>query len=251
MPLGIGVCAGESDGLARMFPGMIRDCQIERLAPFFIALQQKLRDCAPAHRENPRIVLLSEGSQSTRHFEDAYLARYLNYTLADVGDLAVRDNYVLLKTLGGLLPVDVIFRRLSDTVCDPLEFQGDATHGVPGLLQAVRAGKVAVVNALGSSVVETPALMPYLPALCERLLQQDLQLQSVETWWSGTPAGRAEMLSGRPGMVYVPTFSWGTPAVDEPRQQAAPPAESLAAHRQRTMGFGGASDSSLFDGPGP
>jgi uncharacterized circularly permuted ATP-grasp superfamily protein/uncharacterized alpha-E superfamily protein len=234
-PWGLGYALENRMVTTRMFPGMMRDCRIERLAPFFMALQQQLRDCAPAHRDNPRIVLLSEGSQSSRHFEDAYLARYLNYTLADVGDLAVRDNYVLLKTLGGLLPVDVIFRRLTDTVCDPLEFQGQATHGVPGLLQAVRAGKVAVVNALGSSVVETPALMPYLPALCERLLQQELQLQSVETCWSGTPEGRAELLSGRPDLVHVPTFSWGTPAVDEPRQVPAAQVDSLAARMAKDL----------------
>ena len=137
-PSGVGYALENRIVFARMFPGMIRDCRIERLAPFFIALQKTLREFAPQHRDNPRVVLLSEGSQSSRHFEDAYLARYLNYTLAEVGDLAVRHGYVTLKTLGGLLPVDVVFRRLSDTLCDPLEFQGDAALGVPGLLQAVR-----------------------------------------------------------------------------------------------------------------
>ena len=124
--LGSWLRPGKPHRVSRMFPGMIRDCRIERLAPFFISLQKMLRDFAPQHRDNPRVVLLSEGSQSSRHFEDAYLARYLNYTLAEVGDLAVRHGYVTLKTLGGLLPVDVVFRRLSDTLCDPLEFQGDA-----------------------------------------------------------------------------------------------------------------------------
>ena len=171
--------------------------------------------------------------RAARHFEDAYLARYLNYTLAEVGDLAVRNNYVLLKTLGGLLPVDVVFRRLPDAVCDPLEFQGQAAHGVPGLLQAVRAGNVAVVNALGSSVVETPALLPFFPALCRHLLQQELQLQSVETWWSGTPDGRAAMLAERHGYRLSSDIRVGhaggraadgnrsTPRLDMPGQRVA------------------------------
>ena len=97
----------------------------------------------------------------------------------------MRDDQVLLKTLGGLLPVDVIFRRLADRHCDPLELQGDATLGVPGLLQAVRAGNVAVVNALGSSLVETPALLPYLPSLCRTLLGEELRLPSVDTMLVG------------------------------------------------------------------
>ena len=231
-PSGVGYALENRIVFARMFPGMIRDCRIERLAPFFIALQKMLRDFAPQHRDNPRVVLLSEGSQSSRHFEDAYLARYLNYTLAEVGDLAVRHGYVTLKTLGGLLPVDVVFRRLSDTLCDPLEFHGDAALGVPGLLQAVRAGHVAVVNALGSSAVETPALLPFLPDLCRRLLQEELRLPSVETWWSGTPEGRQRMLAGFEDLTFQTTFPESSsvvmsPAAWEPSDQE-PVAERLA-----------------------
>ncbi len=88
-------------------PTIFHDCQVERLASFFITLRETLQDLAQQHRENPRIVLLSHGPQSTTYFEDAYLARYLGYTLVTGGDLAVRDNRVFLKTLGGLLPVDV------------------------------------------------------------------------------------------------------------------------------------------------
>ncbi len=189
-PSGVGYALENRIVFARMFPGMIRDCRIERLAPFFIALQKMLRECAPQHRENPRVVLLSEGSQSSRHFEDAYLARYLNYTLAEVGDLAVRNDYVMLKTLGGLLPVDVIFRRLSDTLCDPLEFQGDAALGVPGLLQAVRRRPRGGGQCAGQfRGRDAWRCCRFLPDLCRRLLQQELQLPSVETWWSGTTGG--------------------------------------------------------------
>ena len=99
-------------------------------------------------------MLLSQGPQSPHYFEDAYLSRYLGYTLVESGDLAVRDDHVLLKTLGGLLPVDVIFRRLNDANSDPLELHGDPAVGVPGLLEAVRNGNVAVANALGSSLIE-------------------------------------------------------------------------------------------------
>ncbi len=139
------------------------------------------------HRDNPRIVLLTPGPYNETYFEHAYLARYLGYTLVEGGDLTVRDDRVYLKLLGGLQPVDVILRRLDDDYCDPLELRGDSFLGVPGLVQAVRAGNVAVANPLGSGLVETPALLAFLPALCRRLLGEELRMPSVPTWWCGDP----------------------------------------------------------------
>ncbi|MBM4089481.1 MAG: hypothetical protein FJ276_08640 [Planctomycetes bacterium] len=205
-PLGMGYSLENRLVLARLFPALFQEGRIERLAPFFLALQQSLRELAPAHRDNPRIVLLSEGPECFHYIEDAYLARYLNHTLVEAGDLAVRDERVWLKTLSGLLPVDVIFRRLADELCDPLEFGGDAAVGVPGLLQAVRARHVAVVNALGSSLVQTPALQNLLPALCRTLLGEELQLASVETWWSGSAELRQGILGMADGLVIGPAF---------------------------------------------
>jgi len=215
-PLGVGYTLENRIAFARMFPGMIRMCWVERLAPFFIALQQAFRDLAPRRRENPRIVLLSEGPGSFHYFEDAYLARYLNYTLAEAGDLTVRDGQVLLKTLGGLLAVDVVLRRLADRLCDPLELQGDSTCGVPGLLQAVRAGNVAVVNALGTSLLEAPALLSCLPALCRTLFGEELRLPSVETVWSGTPDGRRHLVQRADELLFYPAFPGGEPPVVPP-----------------------------------
>ena len=110
-------------------------------------------------------MLLTPGPYNETYFEHAYLARYLGYTLVEGGDLTVRDGRVFFKLLGGLQPVDVIFRRLDDDFCDPLELRPDSFLGVPGLVQAVRSGNVAVANALGTGLLETPALMAYLAAL--------------------------------------------------------------------------------------
>ncbi len=172
---------------SRLLPSIMHDCRVERLASFFIAMQEMLRSVAPQHRENPRIVLLSQGPSSPGYFEDAYLARYLGYTLVETGDLTVRSDRVMLKTLGGLLQVDVILRRLSDVHSDPLEVRSDPAMGVAGLLQAVRAGHVAVANPLGSGLMEAPAFFPYLPQLCRELLGSELKLASVPTWWCGDP----------------------------------------------------------------
>ena len=118
-----------------------------------------------ADRDNPRIVLLTPGPYNETYFEHAYLARYLGFTLVEGGDLTVRDNRVFLKMLDGLQPVDVILRRLDDDFCDPLELRGDSFLGVPGLVQAVRAGNVAVANALGSGLrrVAGAARLPAAP----------------------------------------------------------------------------------------
>jgi len=122
------------------------------------------------------------------------------------GDLTARDSHVYLKTLGGLIPVDVILRRMQDDACDPLELRGDSLLGVSGLVQAARAGHVVLANALGSGVLEAPALMAFLPALCQHLLGEDLQLESVPTWWCGEPASMAFVLENFDRMVIKPSF---------------------------------------------
>jgi uncharacterized circularly permuted ATP-grasp superfamily protein/uncharacterized alpha-E superfamily protein len=194
-PLGWGYALENRIATSRMLPNAIRSFNIERLAPFFKMLQETLRELAQAHRENPRIVLLSHGPCGPNYFEDAFLARYLGYTLVEGGDLAVRDNHVYMKTLAGLLPVDVILRRLSDEFCDPLELRNQAGLGVPGMLQAARLGHVAIANSLGSSLVESPSLIPFLPGIARAWLGEDLALPSVATWWCGQEAARLHVAS--------------------------------------------------------
>jgi len=189
-PLGVGYALENRIVTSRILPEVMRQCQVERLASFFIKLRETLRQLAPERRENPRIVLLSHGPTGPNYFEDAYLARYLGYTLVEGADLAVRDNRVFMKTLSGLLPVDVIFRRLSDRYSDPLEVRSENSLGVAGLLQAVRAGHVAVANALGSSLVESPALLPFLPRIAREVFGEELLLPSVATWWCGQDNAR-------------------------------------------------------------
>ena len=133
-----------------MLPDVFRAIHVRRLADFFQSYREALRSLAPHHDDNPRIVLLTPGPYNETYFEHAFLARYLGYTLVEGGDLTVRDNSVFLKTLGGLLPVDLIMRRQDDSFCDPLELGEDSVLGVPGLVQAVRAGNVAIANALVS-----------------------------------------------------------------------------------------------------
>ena len=144
------------------------------------------------------------GPYNETYFEHAYLARYLGYTLVEGGDLTVRDQCVFLKTLAGLEPVDVILRRLDDAFCDPLELNQASLLGSAGLVQAARAGNVSVVNALGSGWLENAALLPYLPALCRRLLDEELALPSAPTWWCGEANDLAYVLDHMDELVIVP-----------------------------------------------
>jgi uncharacterized circularly permuted ATP-grasp superfamily protein/uncharacterized alpha-E superfamily protein len=205
-PSGAGYALENRIVMTRTLPEAFGDCRVLRLASFFQTFRDTLRSLAPRNKDNPRIVLLTPGPYNETYFEHAYLARYLGYTLAEGGDLTVRDNRVFLKVLGGLQPVEVIFRRLDDDYCDPLELRPDSFLGVPGLTHAVRSGNVAVANALGAGVLETPALLGYLPALCRELLGEDLKLQSVPTYWCGEPDGLRFALEHLDSVVVKPAF---------------------------------------------
>ena len=205
-PSGAGYALENRIVVHRTLSNVFDECQVQRLATFFRTVRETLASLAPFNRDNPRIVLLTPGPLNETYFEHAYLARYLNYTLVEGNDLTVRDQCVYLKTLGGLHRVDVILRRLDDHLCDPLELRTDSDFGVTGLVQAARTGGVALANALGSGLVETPAMIPYLPMLCRHLLNEDLKIPSVETHWCGEPQGLQHVLANLHKMVIKPTY---------------------------------------------
>src|SRR3569623_1276692 len=164
-PSGAGYALENRIVVTRALPDLFRECNVERLALFFRTLQDALARLAPHNRDNPRVVLLTPGPHNASYFEQAYLAQYLGYTLAGGGDLPVRDDRVYLKTLSGLQLVAVNLRRVNDDFCDPLELRPETLLGVPGLVQAVRQGTVALANPLGSGLLQTVAMLPYLPAI--------------------------------------------------------------------------------------
>ncbi len=183
-PSGAGYALENRIVLSRVSPDEFRECKVERLASFFQVMRDTLRSFSKRANQS-NVVLLTPGPYNETYFEHVYLARYLGFPLVEGADLTVRDRRVFLKTLEGLQPVDVILRRADDTFCDPLELRADSILGIAGLTEAVRAGNVAVANALGSGAVETPALAAFLPGLCRRLLGEELKLPSVATWWCG------------------------------------------------------------------
>ena len=205
-PSGAGYALENRIVVARALPDLFRECNVERLALFFRTLQDTLARLAPHNRDNPRVVLLTPGPHNASYFEQAYLAQYLGYTLAGGGDLTVRDDRVYLKTLSGLQLVDVILRRVNDDFCDPLELRPETLLGIPGLVQAVRQGTVALANPLGSGLLQTASMLPYLPAIARHLLGEELLLPSAETFWCGDPQHLPRVLSRFEQLVLKPAF---------------------------------------------
>ncbi|HAT10134.1 MAG TPA: hypothetical protein DCS97_05980 [Planctomycetes bacterium] len=204
-PPGAGYALENRIVLSRALPEPFREMRVQRLAGFFMRLRQQLLSLAPRNRDNPRVVLLTPGPFSETYFEHAYLAQYLGITLVQGDDLAVRDERVFLKTLGGLMPVDVVLRRLADDYCDPLELRNDSTLGVLGLAGAVRAGNVAVANSLGSGLADSPALVPYLPAITKALLGEDALIEGLPAWWGGDQA--EHIIARLPDLILRPAWN--------------------------------------------
>jgi len=186
-PSGSGYALENRLTMARIVPELFNGLKVRRLSPYFHSLRSALTSISPVNSREPRIVILTPGPSNETYFEHAYLSSHLGFTLVQGNDLMVKDNFVWLKTLGGLEKVDVILRRLDDAYCDPLELKEDSQLGIPGLLQAVRHGNVSIANPLGTSVIENPGLMPFLPAIAKHLLGEELKLPSVASWWCGQP----------------------------------------------------------------
>jgi uncharacterized circularly permuted ATP-grasp superfamily protein/uncharacterized alpha-E superfamily protein len=237
-PSGAGYALENRLVLSRILPEAFRESRVERLAGFFQHLRDNLRSLAPRQRDNPRVALLTPGPYNETYFEHAYLARYLGFTLVEGGDLTVRDRAVYLKTLGGLEPVDVILRRVDDGFCDPLSLRSDSSLGVAGLVHAVRAGNVAVANALGSGFAESPALLAFLPRLCRELLGEELALPSVATWWCGQDDALGYVEAHFDELVVKPAFpGTGQEPVFGARLAKAERESLIAAMRARPHAF--------------
>ena len=205
-PSGAGYALENRMSVSRAFPEQYRDLKVRHLSGFFRTLQETLVRLAPEDNEAPLVVLLTPGRFNESYFEHLYLARQLGYPLVEGGDLTVRDATVYLKTLSGLRRVRAIMRRLDDDFCDPLELRTDSALGVPGLLQAVRQGRVLVTNALGSGVLESPGLLGFLPKINQHLFGEELILPSIATWWCGEPPVLAQALEKLDTLLIKPAF---------------------------------------------
>jgi len=256
---GIGTARENRRILARTAHDLFSGQQVRQLRPFFDLWSDTLNRLAPREGGNPRIALLSPGRSHPFWFEHVLLSRELGCTLAEAQDLTVREGSLQLKTLQGLVPVDVVLRRIDGRACDPLEFSGPSGQGIPGLMDAVRAGSVRIANDPGTGLIEAPAFASILPDFALSHLGQELSLAAPLCLWLGDAAARSRYLAepsrfrlahafdieAKPLPAVAPASPGGTVALP-PRVAAQPWAfvavEQLAASAapfldERTNGF--------------
>lgn len=213
-PNGIGFARENRRMVARTMPEGFRISQVRELRPFLELWSDTLRRLAPPGVDNPRIALLTGGAAQPSWFEHLLVSRDLGCLLVEGGDLTARDGEVFLKTLRGLLRIDVLLRRVEGRLADPLELAPDSMLGVAGLLDAMRAGGIRVVNDPGSHLAEAPALAAFLPALARHLLGESLALESVPTLWLGDPGALARVLAEPARWLIRPALDGAAPATD-------------------------------------
>ena len=204
-PSGLGYLLENRLIIGPQFNEQFATLRVQRLASTFRALLDALMQASPAGARS-RVVLLTPGPFNETFFEQVFLARYLGVTLVEGHDLTVRGKRLYLKTLHGLEQVHVLLRRVDDEFLDPLELRPDSQLGVPGLLQALRAGEVVMANAPGAGVLESPGLTAFWPGVAERLLGQRLLLPASTSWWCGESSVWATQRDKLADFVVAPTF---------------------------------------------
>jgi uncharacterized circularly permuted ATP-grasp superfamily protein/uncharacterized alpha-E superfamily protein len=209
-PSGAGYALENRLALSHGIPEIYRSLRVRRHAPFFQALQNELTGLN--RQDDSRVCVLTPGPMNETYFEHAYLARYLGFLLVEGDDLTVRDNGVFIRTVSGLKRTEVLLRRLDADFCDPLELNSRSRLGVPGLVQAVREGKIVLANGLGSGVAEARGMLAFLPALAAAGDEQAPGLPNIATWWLGDPAVRKDIRERLDDMVVASAFTGNLPS---------------------------------------
>src|SRR5688572_4617342 len=194
VPSGVSYMLANREVTKRVLPGLFDRYRVCPVAHYGQALLATLRALAPTSGSDPTFVVLTPGVGNSAYFEHAFLAREMGIALVEGRDLLVHDNIVYMRTTAGLKRVDVIYRRVDDDFLDPLAFRADSFLGVPGLLNAYRAGNVSLANAIGTGIADDKALYAYIPAIIRFYLDEDPILPNVETYLLSDPSDRKYVL---------------------------------------------------------
>ncbi|HIJ89053.1 MAG TPA: circularly permuted type 2 ATP-grasp protein [Desulfuromonadales bacterium] len=166
----------------RILPEFFNKYRVRRVEHYPSLLLAALRALSPRGTETAEIVLLTPGIYNSAYFEHTFLAKEMGVELAEGRDMVVVNDIVYLKTTTGLQRVDVIYRRIDDDFLDPLVFRSDSSLGIAGVINAWRAGNVAIVNAPGSGIADDKAVYPYVPDIIRYYLGQEPILNNVPTF---------------------------------------------------------------------
>jgi len=208
-PSGISYVLENRDVLKRGFPDLFRDYAVCPVDDYPSRLLDVLRHVAPRANAAPSVVVLTPGIYNSAYFEHTLLARRMGVELVEGRDLIVVDNVVFLKTTRGLERVDVIYRRIDDDYLDPLYFKPDSTLGVPGLMNAYRAGNVTLANAIGTGVGDDKSVYRYVPEMIRYYLAEEPLLDNVPTFDCTDAVQRRHVLANLDKLVVKNTCASG------------------------------------------
>jgi uncharacterized circularly permuted ATP-grasp superfamily protein len=233
----------------RVLPEFFSQYRVRRVEHYPALLLDALRALSPRGKDRAEIVVLTPGIYNSAYFEHSFLAREMGVELAEGHDLLVRNGIVYLKTTHGLSRVDVVYRRVDDAFLDPLCFRRDSLLGVPGIVNAWRAGNVAIANAPGSGIADDKAVYAYVPEMIRYYLGEQPILHNVPTYQMTDPDARAYVLdnldrmvikavaeSGGHGMLMGPSApqalraEFATRVTENPRNYIAQPVVPLSRH---------------------
>ncbi|CAM3923993.1 circularly permuted type 2 ATP-grasp protein [Arcobacter cloacae] len=159
--------------------------EIKKMAGFIEGYKNMLKTLSTSNQENPLIALLTPGPLNETYFEHAYLSSFLDLTLVQGEDLLVKNNHLWLKSLKGLRKVDTLIRRVDAQYCDPLELKNYSQLGVAGLVNVVREDNLSMINPIGVGILENIGLNPFMKNIASYLLNEELILPQIATWWCG------------------------------------------------------------------
>jgi len=187
--------------MRRAFPNLFQSYGVRPVESYADELLKALLYLAPTHRDKPNVVLLTPGVYNSAYFEHCFLARQMGIPIVEGRDLVVRDTQVFMRTTAGLVPVDVIYRRIDDDFLDPAVFRPDSMLGVTGLVSAYRAGNVSLANSIGTGVADDKVIYAYVPRIIKYYLDQEPLLPNVNTYLASEPADRKYILENIANLV--------------------------------------------------
>ncbi|WP_425100734.1 circularly permuted type 2 ATP-grasp protein [Tropicibacter sp. S64] len=191
--------------MGRVFPNYFSRSNIHRLAGFFQSFQRNL--FRMRGKGEGEIAVLTPGPMHQNYAEHAYIARYLGLLLLEGEDLIVQNGKAFVRTVDGPKPISLLWNRVPSGMVDPLELDHRSLIGTPGLLDALRGQRLKTLNAIGAGVLETRALMAFLPQIARQTLGTELKIPNIATWWCGTPAEREHVIDNSARMMVGSAFS--------------------------------------------
>ncbi len=209
VPSGVSYMIEDRKVMMRLFPEIFASNSVAPVEHYPDLLLEHLRSIAPVGVENPTVVVLTPGMYNSAYFEHAYLAQQMGVELVEGRDLFMSEERVFAKTTRGPRRIDVIYRRIDDDFLDPLVFRPDSTLGVPGLVSAVRAGRVTVSNAIGTGIADDKAVYPFVPEMIRFYLSEEPILKNVPTYLCRRPDELAYVLANLPELVVKETHGAG------------------------------------------